>query len=148
MSDKTDNKISITLDIEIPDQLCADILCTMLEGGVYGIGYWACADNIQRTPGYDDPERKADWNYVSAELSDAEHDEDDPDSKPQFEPKTMDYALIRKGIAACLAPGANLNKSTQGYIFSGVVNKDGGDIDGDAADAIAQFAMFGKLVYG
>jgi hypothetical protein len=157
MSDKT-----ITLQVEITDALCGSILCSAIEGGT---GYWACLDDIHRvrtkevcsdeTIGEptDNPEIEWPWNYVSARFNDTEFDEDaydkdDPNTHPAFEPQVVDYALIRKGIAAILAPGADIGAKLRGYVFSGVVENDGGHIDADAADAIVQFGMFGKLVFG
>jgi hypothetical protein len=153
---------TIVIAVEVSDGLCASILCSAIEGGT---GYWAMVDEVTRvhTPGHNwdapvgaptrDPEIPHPWAYVSALFIDTEFDEDaydkdDPDTHPQFEPQTVDYALIRKGIERILTPGADIGPKLRGYVCAGVMDNDGGQIDADAADAIVQFGMFGKLVFG
>jgi hypothetical protein len=154
-------KGKVRVDLDVTDSLCSDILCTAIEGGT---GYWAVLDDINRAPvvkgvgetgdgtiRFDEAtteEVEWPWVYVCALFCDTEHDEEDEESEPQFEPQVVTYDVIRKGIAAILSPGADIGSRLRGYIFAGVIGNDGGEIDADAADAIVQFGMFGKLVFG
>lgn len=130
----TDTAITITIDV--PDSTCAAIICTAFESGQYGIGYWACAEDVQH--GSEDP--LDDLYYKSITLVDAEEAEDWK--------HVVDYAAIRRGLQAVLSPGFKVNPTMRGYVQSGVVGDNLGDIDGDAADVIVQAACFGEIVYG
>ena len=119
----------------IPDQLCADVLSTALEGG---IGYWAGASKIQRTEGDN-------WQYVSAELHDTEAEGDD---EPAFGTAVVDYAKIRTGIDRILRGEVQVNADIRGAIESDVRDPEGGNIDADAADCIVQAGLFNAILFG
>lgn len=105
-----------------------DILITAVEGGC---DYWAF------NRGYD-PD-----NGVVEFLED-EHDPRAADAPWQ----KVDVDMIARGLAKIKQPGFKINKQTLGWIMTGDVNNDAGDIDADAADCIVQAALFGELVYG
>lgn len=131
---------SITITIPVPDTLCADILCNAFEGGQCGIGYWACADDVEH--GSEDPLNEL--YYKSISIFDAECDEPE---ESEWRHK-VDYDAIRRGLQLVLSPEFKVNDTIRGYVQAGVVNNDAGNIDAEAADVIVQAACFGKLVYG
>lgn len=150
------NEKTINIAIEISDSLCASILCSAIEGGT---GYWAMLDDINRAPCDENFENidfeKATmddvqwpWVYVCALFADTEHDPDDEESEPAFAEEVVTYDTLRKGIERILSPGADIGPKLRGYVLAGATDNDGGQIDADAADAIVQFGMFGKLVFG
>lgn len=126
----TEPEDSITVHLPLTDSFCADVLCAALEGG---IGYWACAEAINRT---EDAER----DYVSATLVDAEDDDNWR--------YVVDYAAIRRGIRRLLSPGFNVSNAIMLATMQAVREDDAGYIDADCADCIVQAACFHELVYG
>lgn len=118
------------IDVEISDQLCADILSIAIEGG---IGYWAEAQDIKRTAGDD-------WEYAEYTLIDAEGDEEWQ--------HVVGFAAVRRGIEMLLAPEARVTGDTKGNVKAAVLRDDAGFVDAGDADAIIQFACFGEIVYG
>lgn len=118
---------SISISVPVSDQLCADVLCTALEGG---IGYWAEADDIVSGEGV----------YHRVTLTDAEGDDDWS--------HILDNDAIRRGIEQALHPDFAVDSAIRGAIFEGVVQNDAGYIDAIAADVIVQAACFGEIVYG
>lgn len=127
---------TVHIAFHISDQLCADILCTALEGG---IGYWSAADDIVKQTGTDPGCIVTD--YVSCTLHPAENDED-------FEPVVLDYAAIRRGIARVLSPGFQVSSLIADYVRRGVAENDAGHIDADAADCIVQAGVLGEITFG
>lgn len=121
---------TIQVQFDIADQLCADILCTALEGG---IGYWSSASDIKKSQGED-------WQYVSAVLTDCEGDEDWK--------HVVDYAAIRLGIQRVLDPGFRVNQSIRAAVLSCALGPDNADYDAETADVIVQAACFNEIVYG
>lgn len=132
----------ITLQMPVPDQLCASILCTALEGGT---GYWAVVDDIVRKPAAK-PLYDGEFEYVSALFADTEAQGED--DEPAFPPQVVDYAVIRKGLQRILSGEVKVRRDLVQATQSGVVEEDGGHIDADAADVIVQAGMFGELVFG
>jgi len=131
---------TITIDIEIPEQLIRDIIITACEGG---IGYWSQLES------YDGP-AIADGVEGSLPLRIREIKEEGWDEE------TTDYGPWRDlGIEQVIG---GLQKMVQEYphrrdtmrMIEAITNYDSGnyDYDADDADNVIQFALLGGLVYG
>ena len=135
------SNININICVEVPDQLCADIMCTALEGG---IGYWSQADKIERKP-CDPANPSEDFNYVSCLLAELNDDEGGYDWDC---PHILDYGSIRDGLHTLLTGYCQINSELRGYLLDAVLNGDASSIDSEGADAIVQAALFGEIKYG
>lgn len=120
---------TITINIEISDDTCADIMCTALEGG---IGYWCVADDIRYVGG--------DSEYLSFVAL----DDNDADAEPFGK---VTYDTIRIGIERILLDRVKIRRDLRNQVLS-VTNPDRTDIDADAADCIVQAGLFNDVVYG
>jgi len=131
---------TVTINLEISDQHCADIMCTALEGG---IGYWAQSRNIKRC---NLPEDAAHGlrSYESCELAELNDDETDWDwSKPM----RLDYDAIRRGVAAILQH-KDYSRMGTGILRDIVSDEMGCYIDAGVADCIVQMGVLGEVRYG
>jgi hypothetical protein len=129
---------NVTINLEISDEHCADILCTAFEGG---IGYWAQARNIKQGPmkvgDYVEP-------YLSMELAELTDDESGFDwSKPLL----LDYDAIRRGVVAILAH-PDYARMGAGILRDIVSDEMGCYIDAGVADCIVQMGVLGEVRYG
>lgn len=131
--------ITVKIDLEVTDKHCADILCTALEGG---IGYWAQARKIVRTP---DPEfeREGFMDYVSCEIAELNDDESGYDWK---HPKRLNYETIRRGIER-ICNNNKLSHMAGGIISDIREDRMGCYIDANVADVIVQFGLFNEERY-
>lgn len=100
----------------------------------YSIGYWASS---------------ADWNIEARTLMVTEN------AEGEYEQHTVSYDKLHETFWAIVAPDSKfrLNSTIRGYFTDSVVNGEDGDIDagyidGDAADALVQLAIFGEITYG
>ena len=123
---------TVTVDIELKDEFLSDVMCIALEGG---IGYWCVASKIVRSTLQNSP-----LTYMQFNASDVDGDD--------FKSVPVNFDTIANGIKLALEPDARINGATREAIFRGVTCNDAGEIDADAADAIVQFGMFGRIVYG
>lgn len=124
----------------LTDSLCADVLCTALEGG---IGYWGLADKIQTAgPGLTGVDPDA---YGSAEISDAEAESAE---EAAFTPFTLDYALIRRGFERILTGAVGARADIVEAVRTAAADNDAGQIDADAADVIVQVGAFNEITFG
>lgn len=105
-----------------------DIIITAYEGG---IGYWALGRNY-------DPDNG------TVDLVEDEHFPFDDNTPWQ----TVNLDTIERGLAKVKDPSFKINKEMRGWITTGDITNDAGDIDSGCADAIVQAALFGELVYG
>lgn len=121
--------MKVTIDIEISDQSCADIMCTALEGG---IGYWCVSDRISRVE-----------NGVSDYVAFDAYDAEDPDTKFGH----VNYDTIRAGIQRILNGTVKIRSDLREQVLT-VVDEERCDIDSEAADCIVQAGLFNELVYG
>ncbi len=122
----------ITVGLEVTDQLCADVMCTALEGG---IGYWAQADKIE----------KAGDEYKSCLLAELNDDE----SGYQWDkPMTLNYDVIREGMRRLLSGEVKGPDDIRDWILTDIVNNESVNIDADAADCIVQAGLLGEIRYG
>jgi len=131
---------TVTINLEISDQHCADIMCTALEGG---IGYWAQSRNIKRC---NLPEDAAHGlrSYESCELAELNDDETGWDwSKPM----RLDYDAIRRGVAAILQH-KDYSRMGTGILRDIVSDEMGCYIDAGVADCIVQMGVLGEVRYG
>jgi hypothetical protein len=131
---------NVTINLEISDQHCADILCTAFEGG---IGYWAQARNIKRHALPEDAAHGID-SYLSMELAELNDDETGYDwSKPLL----LDYDAIRRGVVAILAH-RDYARMGAGIVRDIVSDEMGCYIDAGVADCIVQMGVLGEVRYG
>lgn len=128
-----------SIDINLSDQFCADVMCTALEGG---IGYWCVADKIKRAP------RSALFDYVSFEACDAEAEGDfNPDITAAFQPTLVTYDTIRDGIQRILNGSVKIRSDLREQVLGNVLDED--DVmDADAADCVVQAGLFNEVRYG
>lgn len=132
--------MKLTMTIDIPDDFLKDVLVTICETpGAYGIHYWANVEKVTKG--------KAD-DYTEVELAYDLEAGEEGNRKGRF---TMGLEQIASGIAIIVGGTPEklaLHAANIGRVVSAVSSKDSGQIDGEAADWIAQAAIFGKVIYG
>jgi hypothetical protein len=120
----------ISLHVTLSDRLMHEILTTAFEAGAFGIGYWCCADKVER-----DSES---W-VTSLEAYDTD------------EPETLfgkvDAEVIARGIRRILAE-QKCNDYHRDSVARLVLTQDTCSIDANDADVIVQVGLFNELVYG
>jgi hypothetical protein len=130
---------TVTIELNVTDQHCADIMCTALEGG---IGYWAQARNIKCVLVPPDGGSGND-GYESCELAELNDDE----SGYQWDkPLKLNYDVIREGIKRIMLNPVYARLGTG--ILRDIVSDDVGQyIDANVADVIVQFGLFNEERY-
>lgn len=126
-----------TITFEVPDAVCATIMCSALEGG---IGYWAQADKIKQDAAGD---------YVSCSLCECDADEsfDWPAARKDGRVRPLNYAAIRRGIQRVLSGAVRVRRDLLGQVATtGIAGEC--DVDADAADCIVQAGLLSELRYG
>ena len=100
------------------------------------IGYWA---------------NRAQWDKEAQTVTITENDEG------EYETHVVTYDKVHETFWKIVSdPEIKLNSTVRGYFISSVLDGladgqgdiDAGHIDGDAADALIQLAIFGKIVFG
>lgn len=129
---------AVALNVQLTPQFVGDVLCTMIESS-YPWFDWR--DEIREN----DPEDVIGWRYSSARA--VEIDEEDQTEEGEGQSRIIDGAAIAEAMGKILQGGI-CNKTMMGYISNAVADQDGGHIDMDVADCIAQVAVFGQLRYG
>ncbi len=121
---------SITLEFDIPDQVCKDVLCTACEGGS---NYWLAAKKVLRDK---------DGEYLGiVGPCDAE------DRKTTW--PDVNFDTIRTGFVNLLRPGFNVNSTNRAAALEMLVNyEEATSWDAETADCILQAGMFNDMVYG
>lgn len=119
-------------------QFLADIITSAIEGGT---GYWACVHQYQYM--MDDTLHPCIGALVPDAGARATIQDEDDDKLYEL---TID--VIARGISAIRATRDGINTGIRQSIITGDNDNDAGEIDADGADAIVQFAIFGRLVYG
>lgn len=120
---------------ELSPQFVGDVLCTMIESG-YG---WFAWESQERETAADEV---LGWRYRAAVA--VEIDEDDG---TEGQRRKIDAAVIAEAIGKILTGGPT-NSVLRDCIASAVAEGDPGRIDAEAADCIAQIAVFGEVRYG
>ena len=130
MNGKKTHEISIGRTVKVTQQDIDDIMVAALEGG---IDYWCQEAEVI------EEKRVADWGHEQIArggvliLHDAESDD-------KWE---LDLEKFLTGVKLWLQNGGDRY---------GALQKDGtldtGEIDGEMADMIVQYALFGEIVYG
>lgn len=131
-------------------QFLGDIITTAVEGGT---GYWAQVSQYQwlDTFTFEQPfgkvmvvvgERQGD--HTRATLHEMKDDEDG------YKAEGLDLTLdaVAVGIHRIVTGKVPINATLRQTIARASRENDAGDIDADGADAIAQAALLGELVYG
>lgn len=126
---ETVNTIEIKRVIDVTNEDIDDIVCGMFEGGTT---YWCdCAKVVGKYLGEFASEQISKGGELF--LHDCEEDE--------WHSLTKEKVL--NGLKLCIE---------RGYDRYGAVQQDGtldcGEIDGEIADIICQFALFGDIIYG
>lgn len=129
---------SITINVEISDDVAEGIMTTALEGG---IGYWCKADI---THGADEPlDPRYYESFVAYDTE--EFDEDDPDKS---ELGVVTYDTIRDGIERILSGRVKVRGDLVAQVFTVTRPAGDEDIDADAADCIVQAGLLNEIRYG
>jgi hypothetical protein len=119
--------MKITIDLEVNDQMCSDILTTAVEGGS---SYWAigrkCVRNAERSVTY-------------IEVADAE------DSPREWHPVSLE--TVRAGIQRLLSRDVEYG-NRDGLFADLMMDELGVRTDAGDADCVVQAGIFGKIVYG
>jgi hypothetical protein len=128
----------VSLEFDVSDQLCADIMSTALEGG---IGYWAQADAIMRTP----ENAEGSFDYVACFIAELNDDESGYDWDNRYR---LDYSVIRLGLQRLTQGTVKVNSEIKRDIYTAITENDAGFIDADGADCIVQAGLLGEIRYG
>lgn len=119
------------------EQAYADIFVTAIEGG---IGYWStCSEYRWRKPGTEEQDL-AGFRAVVLEM-------DDDDAQDM----TIDLRVIKKGVRRFVQEyegAVNMPYFHRAATCLRLGKWDDLDVDADIADAIVQFGLFSKVVYG
>lgn len=134
----TNMQPAVTLTVPLTPQFVGDVLCTMIESG-YPWFEWR--DDTREN----DAEDVIGWRYTSARA--VEIDEDDQTEEGEGQSRIIDGAVIAEAMGKILKGGL-CNSTMMTYIAQAVAEQDGGHVDMDVADCIAQVAVFGELRYG
>lgn len=118
---------SITMTVNVSNDLLSNILTTAVEGGTT---YWAYILKV---------ERDADHNVQWADFIDAETDE--------FQGRVT-LSSVANGIERLLRPDFKVSGNIVKAVERAVCEDDAGEIDAEAADCIIQAALFDEIVYG
>jgi len=129
---------AVTLTVPLTPRFVGDVLCTMIESG-YPWFEWR--DDTREN----DAEDVIGWRYTSARA--VEIDEDDQTKEGEGQNRIIDGAAIAEAMGKILKGGL-CNSTMMTYIAQAVAEQDGGHVDMDVADCIAQVAVFGELRYG
>lgn len=121
--------VTITQEIEVPEQLPYDIFTTALYGG---INYWATTLEF----------RDEDPSDFYAIVVDSEEYEDDSDDCVKYR---INHDSIVKGLRLT-AESPFTARSSQ--VLAALVDYENADFDASDADDIVQMGLFGELVYG
>ncbi len=121
-------KISVLRTITITQEDIDDIMCSALEGG---ITYWCCKAEVVEDDYYGEYASEQISRDGSLRLYDCEEDET----------YILTLYKLLKGIGLAIEDGF-------GYDWFDGDCLDCCQIDGDAADVIIQYALFGEVVYG
>lgn len=117
------------------EQFLSDVIVTAVEGG---IGYWSTCLQYQWESNVVVTDFQQHGGGTRATIS-----PEDTDAIHTITPDT-----IEKGIVRIISGEAALNERTRRIIAVANRDNDASYIDSDAADAIVQAGLFGKLVYG
>lgn len=132
--------MKLTMTVEIPDDFLKDVLTTITETpGAYGIRYWGDVEKVTKGEPSD---------YTEVELAYDLEAGEEGNRNGRF---TMGLQQVAAGIALILGGSPEklaLHSRNIGRVMAAVATNDAGQIDGEAADWIAQAAIFGKVIYG
>jgi hypothetical protein len=113
----------IWIELSVSSEFLSDVKITALEGG---INYWA---------------KVLSYNKYSRE-----HLIQDLESNDKW---YISNAVIFKGLNRILSnPKFQIASRIKQYILNGVMEKDSGHIDAEAADCIVQAGLFNEIVFG
>jgi hypothetical protein len=131
---------TIQINVDLDDQLLEDVLVTAFEGGS---NYW-----IKDVIGYNPINvRRQDDTPYSIWLSEAINNGGHIKIYPDDEDKS--YVLSKEKFVFGLKLWIVTHPDSYTLVTeNGKHTIDAGDIDADDADAILQYALFGKVVYG
>lgn len=160
------NVINCTLSVDV--QRLADLLCSALEGGSYGSGYWAKLEDkiapkawtIDERPVYKTEEEArarenfhyAHWypfNEGGALVFSVISEERDEAKAREEESKryTLDIFAIRNGLDAWAADAMRDEgeRSAHPRYFADFIRD---NTDAETGDIFLQYCLFGKVIYG
>lgn len=140
MIDLATGEHTITTTHKLSKQFLMDVLCTICEGGS---NYWS--DFVASKWEGEGPAR----GYTEAKMLYDDPEQDEGNRRGRF---TMGLAQVATGIQLILEKfcieGCDDKHNLAQEIKGRIATLDAGNIDGEAADCIAQVALFGEIVYG
>jgi hypothetical protein len=132
--------VDLTIKLTLNEQFLKDVLVTICETpGMYGIGSWGAVKRV--TKGKPD-------DYTEVELEYDLKEKDEGNREGLF---VMGLPQVAEGIRRILTTPRDkmaLHPSNMGRVAAAVCSDDSGQIDGEAADWIAQAAIYNEVVYG
>lgn len=111
-------------------EFLSDIITTAVEGG---IGYWADVTKYR-------------WQNVPSTIADIVEYESSDDNPPKSGQLNVD--TIARAIGRIVRGEIRLRADLIKTIAGANATNDGGDIDAEGADVIAQVAILGDVIYG
>ena len=142
-----DQELHAKMDVEIPHNLLADIMCTAVESGPGSVWYWARSIS----------------EYIKSERDHAMYNDAyywfkivimDDDGMPELDEDgnmqvhKVEYQDIVKGLQFVLDQTGEVWDNWKRIIMEAIIEDDASMIDSDLADDLVQFGLFGKKVYG
>ena len=125
----------ITLTFQLSEDLLADFLTVICETSP-DTAMWATARRIKRN---------AEGYVTQIELA---YDTQDDDEGQRSGRAILDFDSIKRGIEIALQPDTKISGQIRDWIHECIADGDACMFDADCADAVAQLAVFGELVYG
>jgi hypothetical protein len=135
----------ISINLEVSDKLCAELLTTACEGGST---YWLACDSLKRkTFGEDD---NIGWVVKVIGPVDAETDERFALKHALYDDgKDVGLSTVRLGIHRLLDGTVKIgNKEHLSWLLESICDADSCAWDADTADLVLQAGMFNEIVYG
>lgn len=135
--------IKVNMTMEVDEQLLLDVLTNAVESGGHALWYWEgfYMVNVDRDGDLNVDQITFNVEHIAPGATAIDH---------QTAQYTINMEDVRVAIETILSDQRNCNIDPRivGYIRSGVVGNDGGDIDAEAADVIVQVAAFGEVIFG
>lgn len=127
--------LNIKIEVELDQEFISNVLITAFDGNYGGCWYWA--DIAHGT-----------WLRVDDSGEWLGCDIKPKDDEPPHSSYLVDHSTLQSGIDLILSGTVQISPVVKTYITRAIIDRDAGDIDSEAADAIVQVGLFGEIVYG
>ena len=104
-----------------------DQFLDLVDTAGYAIGYWASQAEVLEDP-------SGDVKYIVREAGNHRC--------------TVTPAMIEQAMVDVYMGNVDIRKDIKDSVTSAIMEEEYGEIDGEAADALMQIALFGAIVYG